>query len=130
MIAVAAMSPILAPAPAMAGAVGILRLVPDLPRRHVSAAAGVRVRADLGAALSAGRSGVLESKINLFELVVGELDMILGRVQEDFDFEAGIFDAYIDSDDDRQFDLRLAEIGDDLARARTQYLDVRESIAT
>lgn len=72
--------------------------------------------------------GVLESKINLFELVVGELDMILGRVEEDFDFEAGIFDAYVDSDDDRQFDLRLAEIGDDLARARTQYLDVRESI--
>jgi len=72
--------------------------------------------------------GVLESKINLFELVVGELDMILGRVEEDFDFEAGIFGAYVDSDNDRQFDLRLAEIGDDLARARTQYLDVRESI--
>ena len=31
---------------------------------------------------------VLEPKINLFELVVGELDMILGRVDDDFDFEA------------------------------------------
>ena len=30
---------------------------------------------------------VLETKINLFELVVGELDMILGRVDDDFDFE-------------------------------------------
>ena len=30
---------------------------------------------------------VLEAKINLFELVVGELDMILGRVDDDFDFE-------------------------------------------
>ena len=38
---------------------------------------------------------VLESKINLFELVVGELDMILGRVEEDFDFESGIFGAYV-----------------------------------
>ena len=34
---------------------------------------------------------VLEGKINLFELVVGELDMILGRVTEDFDFEAAVF---------------------------------------
>ena len=71
---------------------------------------------------------VLESKINLFELVVGELDMILGRVEEDFDFETGIFDAYVASTDDQQFDLRLAEIGDSLARARRQYVDVRESL--
>ena len=71
---------------------------------------------------------VLESKINLFELVVGELDMILGRVEEDFDFEAGIFGAYVTSDDDQQFGLRLAEIGDSLAVARRQYVDVRESL--
>jgi SNF2 family DNA or RNA helicase len=71
---------------------------------------------------------VLESKINLFELVVGELDMILGRVEEDFDFESGIFGAYVQSDDDQQFDLRLGEIGDNLALARKQYVDVRESI--
>jgi len=71
---------------------------------------------------------VLESKINLFELVVGELDMILGRVEEDLDFEAGLFEAYLKADDDRQFDLRLAEIGSDLARARSEYIDVRESL--
>jgi SNF2 family DNA or RNA helicase len=71
---------------------------------------------------------VLEAKINLFELVVGELDMILGRVEEDFDFETGVFDAYVASADDRQFDLRMAEIGDSLARARRQYVDVRESL--
>ena len=71
---------------------------------------------------------VLESKINLFELVVGELDMILGRIDEDFDFETGIFGAYVTSDDNQQFDQRLAEIGDSLARARREYVDVRESL--
>jgi len=71
---------------------------------------------------------VLESKINLFELVVGELDMILGRVEEDFDFESGIFGAYVQADDDQQFELRLGEIGDSLARARKQYGEVRESL--
>ena len=37
---------------------------------------------------------MLEAKINLFELVVGELDMILGRIDDDFDFEASVFDTY------------------------------------
>jgi SNF2 family DNA or RNA helicase len=65
---------------------------------------------------------VLESKINLFELVVGELDMILGRVDDDFDFETSVFDAYVQASDDSEFAGRLAEIGENLARARTEYL--------
>jgi superfamily II DNA/RNA helicase len=40
---------------------------------------------------------VLESKINLFELVVGELDMILGRIDDDFDFERFVFDSHVAS---------------------------------
>jgi SNF2 family DNA or RNA helicase len=65
---------------------------------------------------------VLEAKINLFELVVGELDMILGRVDDDFDFETSVFDAFTAARDDDEFAGRLAEIGDDLTRARTEYL--------
>jgi SNF2 family DNA or RNA helicase len=65
---------------------------------------------------------VLEAKINLFELVVGELDMILGRIDDDFDFETSVFDAYVEARDDGEFADRLAEIGENLARARTEYL--------
>jgi len=65
---------------------------------------------------------VLEAKINLFELVVGELDMILGRIDDDFDFESSVFDAYVEAGDDAEFAGRLAEIGESLARARTEYL--------
>jgi SNF2 family DNA or RNA helicase len=71
---------------------------------------------------------VLEAKINLFELVVGELDMILGRVDEEFDFETTVFDAFVASEDDAEFGERMAVIGDDLARARTEYLASRASI--
>lgn len=53
---------------------------------------------------------VLESKINLFELVVGELDMILGRVSDDFDFEASIFDAYVAAGDDAEFAATLEDL--------------------
>ncbi|MEX2290468.1 MAG: SNF2-related protein [Mycobacteriales bacterium] len=71
---------------------------------------------------------VLESKINLFELVVGELDMILGRVTDDFDFESAIFSSYVEAADDADFDRRVSALGDDLARARAGYLAGRERL--
>jgi SNF2 family DNA or RNA helicase len=66
--------------------------------------------------------GVLEAKINLFELVVGELDMILGRIEEDFDFERFVFDTHVASRDDAEFQARLESLGNDLLRARQDYL--------
>ena len=71
---------------------------------------------------------VLEAKINLFELVVGELDMILGRVADDFDFESTVFDAFVQSGDDAEFAERMEVIGDDLARARAGYLASRAAL--
>ena len=68
---------------------------------------------------------VLEAKLNLFELVVGELDMVLGRVSEAFDFETSVFAAHLDSVDSDELDARLAKLGEELARARTDYLDSR-----
>lgn len=71
---------------------------------------------------------VLEAKINLFELVVGELDMILGRVDDDFDFENEVFDAFVDAVDDDEFERRLDALGNSLAEARRSYLRSREDV--
>jgi hypothetical protein len=71
---------------------------------------------------------VLEAKINLFELVVGELDLILGRLDDEFDLESSIFDAFVHSADDTEFDARLESIGNDLARSRRDYLDSRGAL--
>jgi SNF2 family DNA or RNA helicase len=68
---------------------------------------------------------VLEARINLFELVVGELDMILGRIDEEMDFESSVFKAHVESADDAEFGERLAALGDSLARARDDYLESR-----
>jgi hypothetical protein len=70
---------------------------------------------------------VLETKINMFELVVGELDMILGRIDEDFDFEQAVFDAFTNTEDDSAFTRRMDQIGDSLAAARGSYLQDRLS---
>jgi SNF2 family DNA or RNA helicase len=71
---------------------------------------------------------VLEAKINLFELVVGELDMILGRVDDDFDFENEVFDAFVDAVDDDEFERRLDALGNALAEARRSYVRTREGV--
>ena len=68
---------------------------------------------------------VLEAKINLFELVVGELDMILGRIDEDLDFEALVFDEHVASHDAAELAVRLERVGSRLAEARAGYLDSR-----
>ncbi|HWG73362.1 MAG TPA: SNF2-related protein [Acidimicrobiales bacterium] len=68
---------------------------------------------------------VLETKINLFELVVGELDMILGHIDDEYDFERFVFDAHVASADHDDFAARLGEFGDRLAEARREYLDSR-----
>jgi SNF2 family DNA or RNA helicase len=68
---------------------------------------------------------VLEAKINLFELVVGELDMILGRIDDDFDFEASVFDAFVAAQNEADFRDRLEDLGGRLANARREYVSAR-----
>lgn len=70
---------------------------------------------------------VLETKIHLFELVVGELDMILGRVDEgEVDFESLVFSAHAQSRDDADFDARMEALGERLVGARAAHLESRE----
>jgi SNF2 family DNA or RNA helicase len=71
---------------------------------------------------------VLQGKINLFELVVGELDMILGRVSEELDFESLVFQEHLASRDDAELAARLDRIGEQLEQARAAHLGARARI--
>ena len=68
---------------------------------------------------------ILTSKINLFELVVGELDMILGRIDDAGDFATRVFDAHAKSADDGELEIQLDALGETLAAARREYLASR-----
>ena len=70
---------------------------------------------------------VLESKINMFELVVGELDMILGRVDDEFDFETSVFDAFATRRGRRRVRQRLERAG--RAAGQCPYVTIVESRA-
>ncbi len=68
---------------------------------------------------------LLDRKIHMFELVVGELDLILGNLDERRSFEDLLLDVWAL----RQAEARraaLRQLGDALARARAQYERVKE----
>ena len=68
---------------------------------------------------------VLHTKLNLFELVVGELDMVLGRVGEEFMFEDAVYDAHVSSVDEADLVDRLDKLGSTLVHARAEYAESR-----
>lgn len=69
---------------------------------------------------------ILDAKINMFQLVVGELDMILGDLTEKRDFEDVIMDIWAKSDNDEALKSEMEELGDRLVVAREHYLAVKE----
>lgn len=69
---------------------------------------------------------ILDRRINMFELVVGEIDMILGRLQGEEDFSDMVYEIWVKhrekEDRERAFDALAAQ----LKRARSAYEKSRE----
>jgi SNF2 family DNA or RNA helicase len=69
---------------------------------------------------------VLDAKLNLFELVVGELDMILGNLNDERDFPDIVVDLWIRSAGDTELREEFDRLGEELRRARERYLASKE----
>jgi SNF2 family DNA or RNA helicase len=69
---------------------------------------------------------LLDAKINMFQLVVGELDMILGNLQEKRDFEDIIMDIWARAADEASLHAGLEDLGERLSAVKKQYLAVKE----
>ena len=67
---------------------------------------------------------ILDEKINMFELVVGEIDAILGEMSDESDFAELIFAAWVGAEADER-DTAFAELGDRLVEAKQQYSAVK-----
>ena len=64
---------------------------------------------------------VLDSKINMFELVVGEVGEILGNLEEEREFEDVVLSLWLDSASDDAARGAFADLGERLAGARERY---------
>ncbi|MGE3806352.1 MAG: DEAD/DEAH box helicase [Gemmataceae bacterium] len=68
---------------------------------------------------------LLQAKLNLFELVIGEIDMILGNLDDEREFPDLIADLWADSSGSDDFQRRMEELGNRLLAAKEAYLQQR-----
>ena len=69
---------------------------------------------------------ILDRKLNMFELVIGEMDMILGQLSDERDFEDLVMDVWARAQTPEQAATGFAELGDALVEARESYQHTRE----
>jgi len=70
---------------------------------------------------------LLARKIRMFELVIGELDLILGNLENNKSFEDLLRDAWETSSSEDELAARIDALGEVLVNARQSYEQVRES---
>ena len=69
---------------------------------------------------------ILDAKINMFELVVGEVDMILGNLDDERDFEEIVLDILRTSLSESDLRDRMGALGDRVVDAKREYTRVRD----
>lgn len=69
---------------------------------------------------------VLDSKINMFELVIGEIGMILGNLDAEREFPDIIMDLWSRSGSGEELQTNFDKLGDDLVKAKEEYLKIQE----
>ncbi|MFZ1755462.1 MAG: SNF2-related protein [Caldilineaceae bacterium] len=72
---------------------------------------------------------LLARKIRMFEMVIGELDLILGGLEGSDSFEDMLRQAWEAAESEEELQERLAAVGDRLDQARRKYEQVREANA-
>jgi SNF2 family DNA or RNA helicase len=63
---------------------------------------------------------ILDEKINMFELVVGEIDSILGEIEEGPEFAEAVFSAWIETTDNER-PAAFEDLADRLIKAKAEY---------
>jgi superfamily II DNA or RNA helicase len=64
---------------------------------------------------------VLDRRLNLFELVVGEMDMVLGNLADERDLEARVLDLYAGASGEADVERGFDDLAGELAAARARY---------
>ncbi len=68
---------------------------------------------------------ILDNKINMFEMVIGEIEPILGHLGEDKDFEDVIMDIWLKSSDKEGIKDSFEQFGNELVNAKNEYLKAK-----
>ena len=69
---------------------------------------------------------ILDRKLNMFELVIGEMDMILGQLADERDFEELVLEIWSQAQTPAELATGMETLGDALVAARTAYQQMKE----
>jgi SNF2 family DNA or RNA helicase len=69
---------------------------------------------------------ILDRKINMFEMVIGEIDMVLGRVSGEKDFSEQVYDIWMQSDLADERKKAFDKLATQLKRSKTRYQTTRD----
>jgi len=69
---------------------------------------------------------ILDEKINMFELVIGEIEPILGFLGEEKEFKEIILDLWLKSGNEQELARNFEEFGSSLLRAKQEYINSKE----
>ena len=69
---------------------------------------------------------LLDQKLNMFELVIGEMDMILGHLSDERDFEDLLLDVWVHGQSEPELQAAFDRLGDALLDARQVYQKTRD----
>jgi SNF2 family DNA or RNA helicase len=64
---------------------------------------------------------ILDQKLNMFELVIGEMDMILGQLSDERDFEELLVDIWVKGQTSEELHTGFNQLGDILIQARQAH---------
>ena len=67
---------------------------------------------------------ILDEKINMFELVIGEMDMILGQIEEEGNFEDLLLDLWMKAKSEQEMSTGM-DLGEKLLQAKEGYLKTK-----
>jgi SNF2 family DNA or RNA helicase len=69
---------------------------------------------------------ILENKINMFEMVIGEIEPLLGYLGEEREFEDVVMEIWVRSRNHDEARSRFESFGEDLVKAKSDYLKSKE----
>ena len=64
---------------------------------------------------------ILDRKINMFEMVIGEIDMVLGRITGEQDFSDMVYDIWVNAPSEEKLENGFFQLAAKLKRAKTGY---------
>ena len=69
---------------------------------------------------------ILDRKINMFEMVIGEIDMILGRIKGEKEFSDMVYELWVGAESEQERKESFSNLGTKMKRAKTGYNKTRE----